>query len=138
LALAGSFVQPDLLGEAIQTGSHAASLELVGAGKADVAAVDCVTFALLSRYRPSAVGDVRELCRSASAPALPYVASSAISEWRVAQLRKGLQAAMDDPALAEARAALLLNGVQLLRGEAYERITEIEVLAFDRGYRALS
>jgi ABC-type phosphate/phosphonate transport system substrate-binding protein len=132
LAEAGHF-----FGEAIRTGSHAASLELVAAGKADVAAIDCVTFALLSRYRPSATADVRELCRSASAPGLPYVTSSATSDQRVDQLRAGLQAAMYDPALAEARAALLLKGVQVLPEEEYERISEIEAVAFDHGYPEL-
>jgi ABC-type phosphate/phosphonate transport system substrate-binding protein len=132
LAEAGHF-----FGEAIQTGSHAASLELVAAGKVDVAAIDCVTFALLSRYRPSAVADVRELCRSALAPGLPYVASSVTGNRRLAQLRNGLQAAMHDPALAEARATLLLKGVQVLPEEAYERITEIEAVALDRGYPVL-
>jgi ABC-type phosphate/phosphonate transport system substrate-binding protein len=132
LAEAGHF-----FGEAIQTGSHAASLELVAAGKADVAAIDCITFALLFRYRPSAVANVRELCRSASAPALPYVTSGVTGDRRVAQLRQGLQATMDDPALVEARTALLLKGVQVLPEKEYERITEIEAVAFDHGYPEL-
>jgi len=132
LAEAGHFFS-----EATQTGSHAASLKLVAAGKVDVAAIDCVTFALLSRYRPSALTNVRELCRSASAPGLPYVASVAIGGQRVAQLRKGLQAAMCDPVLAEARAALLLKGVRVLPEEEYERITEIEAVAFEHGYPEL-
>jgi ABC-type phosphate/phosphonate transport system substrate-binding protein len=132
LAEAGHF-----FAEAIQTGSHAASLELVAAGKADVAAIDCVTFALLSCYRPSAVANVRELCRSASAPALPYVASGVTGDRRVAQLRQGLQAAMDDPALAEARTGLLLKGVQVLPEKEYDRITEVEAVAFDHGYPEL-
>jgi ABC-type phosphate/phosphonate transport system substrate-binding protein len=132
LAEAGHF-----FGEAIQTGNHAASLELVGAGKADVAAIDCVTFALLSRYRPSALADVRELCRSASAPGLPYVTSSATGDRRIAQLREGLRATMEDPALAEARAALLINGVLVLPEEDYKRVTEMEVFALDRGYPRL-
>lgn len=123
--------------EAIETGSHAASLDLVAAGKADVAALDCVTFALLSRYRPQAVSNVRELCRSAPAPSLPYVTSRMAGEQRVAQLRHGLRSAMDDPALAEARAALLLQAVRVLAEEDYERITKMETLAFDHGYRAL-
>jgi ABC-type phosphate/phosphonate transport system substrate-binding protein len=132
LAEAGHF-----FGEAIQTGSHAASLELVTAVKADVAAIDCVTFALLSHYRPSAVANVRELCRSASAPGLPYVASGATGVRRVAQLRKGLEAAMYDPTFAEARAALLLKGVQVLPEEEYDRIAEIEAVALDHGYPEL-
>jgi hypothetical protein len=45
---------------------------------------------------------------------------------------------MDDPAVAGARAALLLMGVRLLPEEAYKRITDLEAVAVDRGYRALS
>src|SRR5262249_23948776 len=132
LAEAGHFFS-----EATQTGSHAASLILVAAGKADVAAIDCVIFALLSRYRPSALTNVREQCRSATAPGLPYVASVAIGGQRVAQLGQGLQVAMDERALAEALAALLLKGVQVLPEEEYERITEIEAVAFEHGYPEL-
>ena len=39
----------------ILTGSHQASLAAVAAGGADLAAVDCVTFALLQRLRPALV-----------------------------------------------------------------------------------
>jgi len=125
-------------GEQVETGSHVASLQLVSAGQADVAAIDCVTFALLSRYRPLAIAHVRELCRSASAPALPYVTSGGASERRIKQLRQGLQQAIDDPALAEPRAALLLEGVRLLPENAYVRIIELEDLALAHGYPALS
>jgi ABC-type phosphate/phosphonate transport system substrate-binding protein len=124
-------------GAAIQSGSHAASLDLVAAGNVDVAAIDCVTFALLSRYRPSAVAGVRELCRSASAPALPYVTSGVTGDRRIAQLRQGLQAVMADPAFADARAALLLKGIQVLPEDEYERITEIEAVASRHGYYGL-
>jgi ABC-type phosphate/phosphonate transport system substrate-binding protein len=125
-------------GEAIESGSHAASLELVSAGQADVAAIDCVTFALLSRYRPPAIAHVRELCRSALAPALPYVTSGTAGDHRIRLLRQGLQSAMDDPALAEARAALLLKGARRLPEQAYRRIIELEDLALDHGYPALN
>jgi ABC-type phosphate/phosphonate transport system substrate-binding protein len=105
LAVAGHF-----FGEAIRTGSHATSLELVASGKADVAAVDRVTFALLSRYRPSAVAGVRELCRSASAPALPYVASGVTDDRRIARLRKGLRAAMSDPHIGRGSGIVAAQG----------------------------
>jgi len=132
LAEAGHFFD-----EVIETGGHPASLDLIAAGKADVAAIDCVTFALLSHYRPTAVAHVRELCRSASAPSLPYVTSGRAGEARLRQLRQGLQAAMSDPALADVRAALLLRGAQVLPEEDYSRITNMETVAHDRGYRAL-
>ena len=44
------------------SGSHLHSLRMVSEGKADVSAIDCVTYALLSRYRPHAIDRVRSLC----------------------------------------------------------------------------
>ena len=38
----------------VATGSHVASLRAVAAGEADLAAVDCVSFALITREQPSA------------------------------------------------------------------------------------
>ncbi|HEX6144995.1 MAG TPA: hypothetical protein VFZ01_19935, partial [Geminicoccaceae bacterium] len=43
-------------------------------------------------------------------------------------LRHGLRAALADPDLESARDALLLEGVEVLPVEAYERILEIERL----------
>jgi hypothetical protein len=40
--------------------------------------------------------------------------------------------------LAEARAALLLKGIQVLPEKAYERITELEAVALDHGYPELA
>ena len=64
--------------------------------------------------------------------------SGGASERRIKQLRQGLQQAIDDPALAEPRAALLLEGVRLLPENAYVRIIELEDLALAHGYPALN
>ena len=41
------------------SGSHAASLAMVAEGAADVAAIDCVSHALLARHRPAALAGTR-------------------------------------------------------------------------------
>ena len=41
---------PAVIAEVIETGSHSASLAHVASGKADVAAIDCVSFALFRRH----------------------------------------------------------------------------------------
>jgi ABC-type phosphate/phosphonate transport system substrate-binding protein len=116
------------------TGGHRASIERVAAGRADVAAVDCVTHALLARHCPSALDGTRVLCRTASAPGLPYVTSGAASDDLIARLRAGLARAFADPDLEPARAALLLAGFEALPLAAYDRIAEIEAEALARGY----
>jgi ABC-type phosphate/phosphonate transport system substrate-binding protein len=56
LAGGGSFFS-----RVVESGSHAASIELVATGEADVCAVDCVTHALIAKYRPDALGRSRVL-----------------------------------------------------------------------------
>ena len=65
---------------AVVSGGHANSLDMVVKGKADVCATDCVTYALLARYRPGAVRGLRVLSESPSAPGLPYVTRAAMDE----------------------------------------------------------
>jgi ABC-type phosphate/phosphonate transport system substrate-binding protein len=125
-------------GEVVETGSHAASLAAVAAGRADLAAIDCVSLALFRRYHREAVKEVRELCLSPAAPSLPYVTAGGSDVDRVARLRSGLRAAMADPALAAARGALLLKDIMLLPDSAYERIDEMEQAAIVRGYPVLA
>lgn len=116
------------------TGSHTASIARLASGAADVAAVDAVTHALLARHRPDALSATRVLCRSASAPGLPYVTRADASEDAVRRLRAGLAEAFADPALAPARDALLLEGFEVLPLAAYDRIVEIERHALSHGY----
>jgi ABC-type phosphate/phosphonate transport system substrate-binding protein len=124
-------------GKTMETGGHALSLAAVAAGEADVAAVDCVSYALFQRYRRPQLEKVRVLCSTPSAPGLPYVTAGACNPERLSKLRDGLRAAIADPALAAAREALLLDDVMLLPASAYERMDEMEAAAVARGYPAL-
>ena len=124
--------------EVVMSGGHAQSLDLVARGEADVCAVDCVTHALLARYRPEAVHGLRCLAESPAAPGLPYVTRVGLDEDSLARLRAGLRAALDDPALAEPRAALFIEGAEVLPSDAYGRILELERMARDLGYPELA
>jgi ABC-type phosphate/phosphonate transport system substrate-binding protein len=132
LAKAGRF-----FGQAIETGSHAASLELVAAGGADVAALDCVSFALFQRCGWPATERVRVLAWTASAPSLPFITATATDDEHLLRLRRGLHAAMVDPALAQARETLLLHDVMLLPDSAYDVILDMERTAIAAGYSRL-
>ena len=95
-------------------------------GRADVAAIDCVTYARLEAVAPQEIAPLRVIARSASAPALPYVTRRDIAPADLQKLRDGLQAAIADPALAEARAALLIAGIEIVPLQAYDRLLEME------------
>ena len=46
-------------GKTVVSGGHAASMEMVAGGRADVAAIDCVSYALAARYRPELTSQFR-------------------------------------------------------------------------------
>ncbi|MBI3707502.1 MAG: PhnD/SsuA/transferrin family substrate-binding protein [Proteobacteria bacterium] len=120
------------------SGSHVMCLASMERGEADVAAIDCVTYALLVRYRPRLVENTRVVAQTVAAPVGPYVTRSGASDDRIARLRGGLGQAMHDPGLAVARTDLLLGGFEILPDEDYARIRQIETDAMRLGYRDFS
>jgi ABC-type phosphate/phosphonate transport system substrate-binding protein len=132
--VAGAAREGRFFGSVTTTGGHKASLAQVASGRADVAAIDCVTHGLLARYRPQALEGTRVLCRTASAPALPYITRAGADPDLLRRLRAGLERALADPNLTEARTALLLEGAAALPLAAYDRIDELEDAAIAAGY----
>lgn len=119
------------------SGGHAASLEMVGRGEADVAAIDCVTYALLARYRPASIAGTRILGWTQRAPALPFVTSKRTDTDALDRLRAAMSRAFADPDLAAARRALFLEDIEALPLAAFDRIAEMWDLAVRHGYPEL-
>jgi ABC-type phosphate/phosphonate transport system substrate-binding protein len=110
----------------VETGGHRKSVAAVRDGRADVAAIDCVTYAGLQQLAPQEVAPLRIIARSASAPALPYVTRRDIASGDLEKLRAGFRAAMADPALADTRVAMHLSGFEVVPLQAYDRLLEME------------
>lgn len=110
----------------VETGGHRKSAAAVRDGRADVAAIDCVTYAQLQAVAPQETAPLRIIARSANAPGLPYVTRRDIAPGDLQKLRDGLQAAMADPALAEARSALLIAGIEIVPLQAYDHLLRME------------
>ena len=123
--------------EIVVTGGHPASLEHVANGEADVAAVDCVTFALVWRHRPELVEGVRMIAETAASPVLPFVTRAGDSTGEIAALRDALTGAIADPANRESVEALGLRGVEPVTREDYTVVLDLERAAADRGYPVL-
>ena len=119
------------------TGSHRASLAAVGAGEAEVAAIDSVTFALARRFEPALAAAVRPLTWTPATPWLPYVTRADRSEDDVDRLRHALAAAFADPDLAEARAVLGITGLIVPALADYDRVRTIGQAAAALGYPEL-
>ena len=121
----------------VTSGSHLASIAAISDGGADIAAIDCVTYALAARYRPSLLEGTRRLCYSARAPGLPVVTRVGSSKDLIRKLRCALVEAFEEPEVQAAGAAMFIDGVEILPLSAYERIREFRRLAADRGYPEL-
>ncbi len=121
----------------VATGSHLASLEAVADGRADLAAIDCVTFGLVKRFRPGLIERVAVVAESPPSPGLPFIAAARLPDWTVAAVRKALFAALADPGLAEPLGALGLTGARLMTSADYKRVLEIERDAEAAGFPRL-
>jgi len=125
-------------GRVVKSGGHVGSMTLVCEHKADVAAIDCVTYALARWFRPALAAGLTVLARSPSAPALPYVTAAGRPPGDVARLKRALAAAAADPALSHARDSLFIAGLEFLPSDAYHRVLELEAACDAEGYVALA
>jgi ABC-type phosphate/phosphonate transport system, periplasmic component len=91
----------------IWTGSHRQSLYAVQQKKADIAAIDCVSFALFARYQPQALREIAVIGETALTPGLPLITSKHTSAETVALLRSALSQIADVRDTAE---PLLIDG----------------------------
>lgn len=119
------------------TGSHVASITALRKRRVDVCAVDCVTYALLGRYRPEALTGTRMLCRTPSCPGLPFVTRADLDPDQFRRLRGAVLEAFTDPDTADTRGALLIEGVDELDMDAYQVVLGMESMAASAGYLEL-
>ena len=123
--------------EVLMSGGHRNSMAMVARGEADLAAIDCVTYALTAASEPDLAGGLRVLASSCLSPGLPFITHGHADETLIACLRAALRSAISDPAGAEARAALLLAGVADTNEDDYQVILDMEREAQALGYGAL-
>ncbi len=120
------------------TGGHLASVRAVAQGSADVAAIDCVSYAHIERFDPALTAGLRILEWTPSSPGLPYVTARVSDASTVSALRAALAAVQADPALAAVRDALKLSGIDFTVDEDYLEVRQLERDALERGYPELA
>ncbi len=119
------------------SGSHLSSLEMIRQHQADVAAIDCVTLALIQRHRDDAMRGVRILGVTYRAPAPPYVVRASAPADEVAMIKAALVETFDDSSLADCRETLLLQGIILATQEDYWMLDAFQDYAGSLGYPVL-
>ena len=118
----------------IETGGHRNSIAAITAGKADVAAIDCVTYGNVLRFDPQSLTGVRILAETVKGPGLPLVTRADASDEEVSLLSQVLQQAITEPSLAPVRDVLALKDFVLLSDADYEGLAELEREAQRLGY----
>jgi len=119
------------------SGSHVRSAEMVRAGEADMAAIDCVTYALLAQYRPRALSGLRILAETEPAPAPPYVTRLDMPADKVARMRTALISVLcrrPRPAFCD---DLFIDGAEPAALPAYSRLLAADEIALRLHYHEL-
>ncbi|MFZ9199015.1 MAG: phosphate/phosphite/phosphonate ABC transporter substrate-binding protein [Paracoccaceae bacterium] len=98
----------------LETGGHRLSALAVAEGRADLAAIDALTWRMIQRWEPMAA-DLREVARTAPTPGLPYIAAKGADTEAIFQAL--VEAA--DQLSPKDRDALSLRGFVRIAAERY-------------------
>jgi len=120
------------------SGSHRRSVEMVAAGEADVASVDCVSLAHFQRLHPSTVAGLRILDWTPSSPSLPFITAAATSDMTLQILRSSLADVLADRRLDAVRERLFLDGVDLDPDAGFTEVRRLQRRAVELGYPVIS
>jgi len=115
------------------SGSHRQSLRWLREGRADLIAVDSVTFAYLQFHAAEEIQGVRVLQLSAPSPTLPYITTGDESQAR--QIREALNRALEE--LPQVAGILHIRQVLPASPADYEILLRYEKAAVERGLATL-
>ena len=117
------------------SGAHRESLRWLRENRADLSAVDSVTYDYLARFAPQEVAGLRIVTRSAPSPTLPYIGPPGLSDERLAQIREAMNLALQDvPQVAH---TLGLEEVLPASEDDYQVLLSYEQQAISSGYPVL-
>jgi ABC-type phosphate/phosphonate transport system substrate-binding protein len=120
----------------VTTGSHRASMEAVASGAADIASIDCVTFAFASEGLPGLTSRLRVIGYSTATRGLPLITSRRLSSRALEHLRNALDASVGQhPALMR---RLKIRSFARVPLADYDRIKRIEDEAIKLDYPTLA
>ncbi|MEH0884833.1 PhnD/SsuA/transferrin family substrate-binding protein [Enterobacter sp. UNJFSC 003] len=104
------------------SGSHRQSLVNVKRGEGDIAAIDCVTFALLQRHEPALLKGLVAIDRTPLTPGLPLITSPTTSPEMLHAIRDALNALVSDPEYRGVRDAVLIKDFSEAGRQAFSHL----------------
>lgn len=124
-----SAMQAEGLGEGdvawVATGGHRGSVLAVAEGRADLAAIDSVCWALAGRHEGDAVGRLRVVNRTPLRPGLPLITAGGAGDALVNALRTAIAEALDSEETLAARQALFLAGLGFIDEAEYAALAQL-------------
>jgi ABC-type phosphate/phosphonate transport system substrate-binding protein len=116
------------------SGSHRESLRWLREDKADLAAIDSVTFAYLARHAEEEVAGLRVITRSAFSPTLPFITAATVTDEQAEELLQVMNTTLHE--LPEVSEVLGLQEVLPASESDYQIVLdyqqEAEALGFGR------
>ncbi len=114
-AAAQNHVAPAVFTHTRHTGAHRESARAVAEGRADIAAIDAVTWRLIVAHQPDLAGRLRVIGHTAPTPGLPLITAKGRDR---AAIARAVNAAIRALAPAD-RAALMIESLATVPAEAY-------------------
>lgn len=108
--------------QVIYSGSHRQSLRAIQQGEADIAAIDCVTFALLQKHQPQALAQLKVIGETPLTPGLPLITGPETTPGEVLALRKVLTSLVSEPRYRPQCRAALISGFSEVSRQQYDVI----------------
>ncbi|KGD75975.1 phosphate/phosphite/phosphonate ABC transporter substrate-binding protein [Pantoea vagans] len=104
------------------SGGHRQSLAALRDSQADIAAIDCVSWALLARYAPDELRGLHIIGETPAAPGLPLITAASTSAARLATLRTALHQLVSDPAWRGVCNDNLISGFSSVQRDDYQDV----------------
>ncbi|NVZ21795.1 phosphate/phosphite/phosphonate ABC transporter substrate-binding protein [Pseudomonas costantinii] len=117
------------------SGAHRESLRWLREKRADLAAIDSVTYDYLARFSPQEVAGLRIVSHSAPSPTLPYIGSLGLSDEGLKQIREAMNLALQD--LSQVVETLGIQEVLPANEDDYHVLLDYQQRAVSAGYPIL-
>lgn len=122
----------------VETGAHIDSLRTVASGNADIASIDCVTFAFVGEHFPELVKSVRIIGTGARSPALPLFTRADMPAAERQEVLQAWRAVLADARYAALLKRLRIRGISPVSDADLQVIADYERQAIDAGYPVLA
>ncbi len=119
------------------SGSHRQSLIALRRGEGDIAAIDCVTWALLQRHEPELLEGLAVIGRSPPAPCLPLITAASTSSGTLQAIRDALKVLVSASPYREICSALFIGGFSEATRQSWEVLLDWRQEAAEAGLHQL-